>query len=539
MMKTPLLLSSMIERAERYFPEKYVISRTHTGIQRIPYREIAKRTRRLASALEKLGMKKGDRIGTFAWNHHRHLEAYFAVPCRGAVLHMVNIRLSEDHLAHVINHAEDKILLIDEDLVPVIEKIRGRLKTVEHFIIMSDEKTVPETTLFPVSNYEAILEEGDGRYPFLHDLDEHAPAAMCYTSATTGYPKGVVYSHRGLYLHSMALGLSDQLSVQERDVAMTVVPMFHVNAWGLPYAATWFGATQVLPGPSFTPEILAQLIEKEKVTMTAGVPTIWIGMLKVLQEKPYDISSLRLIVSGGAASPKGLIRAYEETYKVPFMTGYGMTETTPVVSLATLKSSMDSFTVDEIVDVRGKTGLPVPGVEVKVVNENGEVPWDGKTMGELTVRGPWIADEYYCDERTQEAFRDGWLYTGDIAVVDQDGYLKITDRTKDLIKSGGEWISSVKIENALMSHEAVFEAAVIAVPHPKWQERPLGCEVLKSGYENKITAAELKDDLKTQFASWWVPDDILFMKEIPKTSVGKFLKRALREQLEGHYAGVQ
>jgi len=234
-----------------------------------------------------------------------------------------------------------------------------------------------------------------------------------------------------------------------------------------------------------------------------------------------------------------LIRAYEETYKVPFMTGYGMTETTPVVSLATLKSSMDSFTVDEIVDVRGKTGLPVPGVEVKVVNENGEVPWDGKTMGELTVRGPWIADEYYCDERTQEAFRDGWLYTGDIAVVDQDGYLKITDRTKDLIKSGGEWISSVEIENALMSHEAVFEAAVIAVPHPKWQERPLGCVVLKSGYENKITAAELKDDLKTQFASWWVPDDILFMKEIPKTSVGKFLKRALREQLQDHYAGVQ
>ncbi|WP_342400319.1 long-chain fatty acid--CoA ligase [Weizmannia sp. FSL W8-0676] len=539
MMKTPLLLSSMIERAERYFPEKYVISRTHTGIKRIPYREIAKRTRRLASALEKLGMKKGDRVGTFAWNHHRHLEAYFAVPCRGAVLHMVNIRLSEDHLAHVINHAEDKILLIDEDLVPVIEKIRDRLKTVEHFIIMSDEKAIPETTLFPVSSYEAILEEGDERYPFLHDLDEHAPAAMCYTSATTGYPKGVVYSHRGLYLHSMALGLSDQLSVQERDVAMTVVPMFHVNAWGLPYAATWFGATQVLPGPSFTPEILAQLIEKEKVTMTAGVPTIWIGMLKVLQEKPYDISSLRLIVSGGAASPKGLIRAYEETYKVPFMTGYGMTETTPVVSLATLKSSMDSFTVDEIVDVRGKTGLPVPGVEVKVVNENGEVPWDGKTMGELIVRGPWIADEYYNDERTQEAFRDGWLYTGDIAVVDQEGYLKITDRTKDLIKSGGEWISSVELENALMSHEAVFEASVIAVPHPKWQERPLGCVVLKSGYENKITAAELKDYLKIQFASWWVPDDILFMKEIPKTSVGKFLKRALREQLQDHYAGVQ
>ncbi|GER70279.1 long-chain-fatty-acid--CoA ligase [Weizmannia acidilactici] len=539
MMNTPLLLSSLIERAERYFPRKLVVSRTHTGIQRIPYAEIAKRTRRLASALEKLGMKKGDRIGSFAWNHHRHLEAYFAVPCRGAVLHMVNIRLSEDHLAYVINHAEDKILLVDVDLVPLIEKIRDRLKTVEHFVIMSDSKTLPETTLYPVSSYEAILNEGDEDYPFLHGLDENAPAAMCYTSATTGYPKGVVYSHRGLYLHSMALGLADNLGVCEQDVAMPVVPMFHVNAWGLPYAAAWFGATQVLPGPSFTPELLAGLIEKEKVTITAGVPTIWIGMLKVLQEKQYDISSLRLIVSGGAASPKGLIRAYEETYKVPFMTGYGMTETSPIVSVASLKSSMKDDTLDQIIETRGKTGLPVPGVEVKVVNEKGEVPWDGKTMGELTVRGPWIADEYYRDNSRHEAFKNGWLFTGDIAVIDEEGYLKITDRTKDLIKSGGEWISSVELENALMSHEAVFEAAVIAVPHPLWQERPLGCVVLKNGYENKVTAQVLKDYLKKQFASWWIPDDIIFVKEIPKTSVGKFLKRALREQLQNHYASAQ
>ncbi|MCM3024103.1 long-chain fatty acid--CoA ligase [Heyndrickxia ginsengihumi] len=536
MMKTPLLLSSFMERAEKYFPNKYVISRTHTGIKRIPYSEIGKRTRRLASALEKIGMNKGDKIGSFAWNHHRHLEAYFAVPSRGAILHMVNIRLSEEHLIYVINHAEDKILMIDVDLIPTIENIRDRLTTVQHFIIMSDDKTLPNTTLSPVYSYEQLLEEGDEQYPFLHDLDEYAPAAMCYTSATTGYPKGVVYSHRGLYLHSMALGLADNLGIKESDIAMPVVPMFHVNAWGLPFAAVWFGTTLVLPGPSFTPKLIAELIEQEKVTITAGVPTIWIGVLKELEARDYDLSSLRLIVSGGSSSPKGVIKAFEEKYGIPFISGYGMTETTPIVAISSLKSYMMDYSLEEVIETRSKTGLVVPGIELKVINDHGEVPRDSKTIGELILRGPWIADQYYKDDRTTDAFKDGWLYTGDIAVVDQEGYVKITDRTKDLIKSGGEWISSVDIENALMSHEAVFEAAVIGVPHPKWQERPLACVVLKQGYEQKVKAEDLKNFLKNQFASWWIPDDLLFVDEIPKTSVGKFLKRALREQLKEHYS---
>jgi fatty-acyl-CoA synthase len=539
MMDTPLLLTSFLERAERYFPKKEIVSRTLSGIQRINYRTWAGRTRSLASALEKLNMKKGDRIGTLAWNHHRHLEAYFAVPCRGAVLHMVNIRLSPEHLVYVINHAEDRILLIDIDLLPVIEKIKDQLTTVEHFIIMSDETTIPETTLSPVYSYEKLVEEGDHTYPLLHDLDEQSPAGMCYTSATTGNPKGVVYSHRGIYLHSMALGMADSLGLCEQDVALPVVPMFHVNAWGMPFAAVWFGTTQVLPGPSFTPKILAELIQNEQVTITAGVPTIWIGLLNELEENDFNISSLRALVCGGAASPRGLVRAFEEKHGIPFIQGYGMTETSPIVSLSKLKSSMKGLDLEGKINIRTKTGLVVPGLEVMVVNENGEVPWDGKTMGELIVKGPWIASEYYKDTRTHEAFKNGWLYTGDIAVMDEEGYIKITDRTKDLIKSGGEWISSVDLENALMSHEAVLEAAVVAIPHAKWQERPLACVTLKEAYKGLVSEEELKNFLKIQFATWWIPDSIVFMDEIPKTSVGKFLKRALREQLQDYFMDAE
>ncbi|KQL53995.1 fatty-acid--CoA ligase [Heyndrickxia shackletonii] len=539
MMDTPLLLTSMMERAEKYFPRKEVISRTASGIHRFTYKEIGERTRRLASALTKIGLKKGDKIGTFAWNHHRHLEAYFAVPCSGAVLHMVNIRLTQEHLTYVINHAEDKILLIDPDLVPIIEKIKDQLTTVQCFVIMSDEKEIPETTLHPAFSYEQLIDDGDPAFNFISDMDERTPAAMCYTSATTGNPKGVVYTHRGIVLHSLAIGLADTLGLCERDVAMPVVPMFHVNAWGLPFAAVWYGTKQVLPGPSFTPKILAELIEQEKVTITGGVPTIWIGLLKELEENQYDISSIRALVCGGAASPKGLIRAFEEKYKVPFISGYGMTETSPIVSLSTLTSEMDSLSLEEKIVIRSKTGLVVPGLDIRVVNENGDVPCDGATMGELIVRGPWIANEYYKDERTNDAFKDGWLYTGDIAVMDADGYVRITDRTKDLIKSGGEWISSVALENALMSHEAVYEAAVIAIPHPKWQERPLACVVLKDAYRNQIFEQDLILFLKGQFSNWWLPDEIIFLKEIPKTSVGKFLKRTLRDQWKHYYSNAE
>lgn len=537
MMDSPLLLSSFVKRAERYFPEKLIISRTGENmVHRIPYKEFAVRTRKLAAALTKIGMDRGTKVGSFAWNHHRHLELYFGVPGAGAILHMINIRLSPEHIAYVINHAEDEILVVDHDLFPLIEKLAPMLKTVKHFVIMKDGTDLPETTLENVYSYEELLAAEDGSFEFPEDLDENTPAGMCYTSATTGNPKGVVYTHRGLVLHSYALGMSDAMGLSERDIALSIVPMFHANAWGLPFASVLFGTTQVLPGPGFAPGMLLDLIESEKVTLTAGVPTIWMGVLKELEANPRNIETLRMIICGGSASPKGLIRAFEEKYGVPFVTGYGMTETAPLVSLAITTSAMADMTMDERIERRSMAGLPMPGLEVRIVNENGEAPWDGETMGELNVKGAWIADEYYKDERTADAFKDGWLYTGDIAVIEPDGYIKLTDRTKDLIKSGGEWISSVDLENALMTHEAVFEAAVVAIPHEKWMERPLACVVLKEGYaEDEATKSELLTYLESQFAKWWVPDDVVFLKEVPKTSVGKFLKAALRKELDGYY----
>ncbi|MDS9472815.1 long-chain fatty acid--CoA ligase [Sporosarcina pasteurii] len=540
MMQTPLLLSSFVKRAEQFFPDKLIISRTSDDhIHHITYREFAKRTRKLADALTKLGMKHGTKVGSFAWNHHRHLEAYFGVPSTGAVLHMINIRLSPEHIAYVINHAEDEILLVDEDLFPHLENLAPHLKTVKHYVIMGDNKELPETSLENVHLYEDLLEKASDTFEFPEDLDENTAAGMCYTSATTGNPKGVVYSHRGIVLHSFALGLADSMGIKERDTVLPIVPMFHANAWGMPFAAVFFGATQVYPGPGFDPALILDLIEKEKVTLTAGVPTIWLAVLKELEANPRDISSLRSIVCGGSAAPKGLIRAFQEKYKVPFYVGYGLTETSPLVSLSVFTSKMDQLSVEEQIDIRAMQGLTVPGLEVKLINEDGEVPWDGKTMGELLIRGPWIADEYYKDERTAKAFKDGWFYTGDIAVMTEDGYLKLTDRTADLIKSGGEWISSVDLENAFMTHDAVFEAAVIAVPHEKWLERPLACVVLHGGQTaDDNMKKELLTYIEGQFAKWWVPDDIVFLDEIPKTSVGKFLKRALREQLATSVEGV-
>jgi fatty-acyl-CoA synthase len=531
MMNTPLTMTQMIRRAEKYFPKKQVISRTAKGIQRFTYKEIGERTRRLADALQKLGVERGDKVGTLAWTHHRHLEAYFAIPCSGAVLHTINIRLSPQHITYIINHAEDQVLLIDSDILPLIERCAEHLKTVKAFIIMTDEDELPETTLAPVYHYEKLLEEADPSYEYPDDIDENAPAGMCYTSATTGNPKGVVYSHRGIYLHSMALGMADSAAVSERDIALPVVPMFHVNAWGLPFASVWFGTTLVLPGPYFTPKLIAEMIEQEKVTITAGVPTIWLGLLKELDEGNYDMSSLRAILCGGSAAPRGMIQAFEQKHKIPFMHAYGMTETSPLVVISTFKSYQEQLTDEEKLDIKAKQGILVPGLEMKVIGKDGEVAWDGKEMGELTIRGPWIASEYYKDERTEEGFRDGWLFTGDVVTVDEEGFVKIVDRTKDLIKSGGEWISSVDLENALMAHEAVFEAAVVAVPHEQWQERPVACVVLKEGYIGKTTKEELIEFLTSQFAKWWLPDEILFLKEIPKTSVGKFLKRALRDSV--------
>jgi fatty-acyl-CoA synthase len=537
MMNIPLNISTMLERAEMFFPKKEVISRMKGGIVRHTYKEIGERTRRLASALQTLGVKIGDRVGTFAWNHHRHLEAYFAIPGTGAVLHTINIRLSPQHISYIINHAEDKVLLIDEDLVPLIEKVKDEIPSVQAFVIMTDSENLPDTSLEPVYHYEKLLQEGNPNFKFIKNIDENSPAGMCYTSATTGNPKGVVYSHRAIVLHSMALGLADSAALSEEDVAMPVVPMFHANAWGLPFAAVWFGTTLVMPGPAFTPKMITELMEKEKVTLAAGVPTIWLGVLNELEKGQYDLSSVTRILCGGAAAPKGMIRAFEEKHKIPFIHAYGMTETSPLVILSRLKSYQQDLSNEDRLEIRSKQGFLVPGVEMKVIGKDGEVKWNGSEMGELCLRGPWIADEYYQDERSKEAFRDGWLHTGDVVTVDEEGFIKIVDRTKDLIKSGGEWISSVDLENALMAHEAVFEAAVVAVPHAEWQERPIACVVLKEG--KQVTKEELYDFLQPQFAKWWLPDDIVFMSEIPKTSVGKFLKMKLREQLKDYFLNVE
>ncbi|WP_336045783.1 long-chain fatty acid--CoA ligase [Solibacillus ferritrahens] len=533
MMDTQLVLTGFLKRAQRYFPNKQIISRTSpTMTHRIPFKDYVKRTHRLADALTKLGMKRGTKVGTFAWNHHRHLEAYFAIPCSGAILHTINIRLAPEHIIYIINHAEDEILLIDGDLFPLVEPALGHLKTVKHIIVMSDDPVAPSSSFPNVYSYEQLLQEADENFEFPTDLEENMQAGMCYTSATTGMPKGVIYTHRSIVLHSLALGLAESFALKESDIALPVVPMFHVNAWGFPFAALNFGANIVLPGPMMTPGLILDLIEQEKVTITAGVPTIWLGALAEQEKQPRDLSTIRLIISGGSASPKGLIQAYNEKLGVPYVNAYGMTETSPLVSMSHPTTEMNSYTDDEMLNIRVTQGLTVSLIETEVINEKGPVPWDGETMGELRVRGPWIVSEYYKDDRTNEAFRDGWLYTGDIAVLTKEGYIKITDRTKDLIKSGGEWISSVDLENALMSHPDVFEAAVIAVPHPKWQERPLACVVLKE--DAHTTKEELLQFIEHDFAKWWLPDDIVFLKEIPKTSVGKFLKAKLREELNDY-----
>lgn len=520
----------MLDRTERYFSKKKIISRTLTKTQSFTYEAYVKRTRSLASALHKLGVGKGDRVGTLGWNHHRHLEAYFAVPSMGSVLHTINIRLSEDHLKFIINHAEDKFLLIDEDLLPLVEKIKDDIPAVEGFIVMSDGEELPDSKLEPIYSYEKLVADGDDAFPFDENIAENDGAVLCYTSGTTGKPKGVLYSHRGLYLHSMALSMADTAGLSEADTIMPVVPMFHVNAWGIPFASTWLGATQVLPGPYATPKILAELIEEYKVTITAGVPTIWLGLLKELEQESYNMNSLRAVLCGGSAAPKGMIRTFEETYGIPFLHAYGMIETTPLVTASKLKSYQTNLSEEERLEVRSKQGLVVPGIELKAVNENGEIKADGVEMGELLIRGPWIANAYYKDERSDDAFIDGWLHTGDVVTLDEEGAVKIVDRTKDLIKSGGEWISSVDLENALMAHPAVFEAAVVSIPNPKWQERPVACIVLKDG-EN-ISKEAILAFLEPQFAKWWLPDEVIFMEKIPKTSVGKFLKMALREQVK-------
>ncbi len=527
-MRFQLTLPAMLDRAERVFPQKEIVSRTSSGIFRYTYREYGQRVRQLASALAGLGVKRGDRVATLAWNQHRHLEVYFAAPCMGAIYHTLNLRLPPAHLIHVINHAADKVLMVDPDLLPLLEAIAPQLTTVEHYIVMDDGPEPPKTKLPHVTFYESLVAAAQPmrQWP---ELDEWDPAGMCYSSATTGLPKGVIYTHRALWLHSMLLGLADTVGLSEKDTLMCIVPMFHANAWGLPFAGVWMGTKQVLPGPRPDPRAFCELIQNEKVTITAGVPTIWMAVLAFLEKEHHDISSLNRVVCGGSAPPRALIEAFEKKLRVPFIHGYGMTEAAPLTHLSIFKSHMATWEDERRYAVKAKQGLLVPGLEMRVVGQNGsDVPWDGKTMGELWLRGPWIADEYYNDPRTIETFQDSWYRTGDVAAVDEEGYLIIVDRAKDIIKSGGEWISSVDLENAIMAHPAVAEATVVGVAHPTWQERPLACVVIKAGHS--LTKEEILNHLKGKFVSWWIPDGVVFIDEVPKTSVGKFDKKVLRER---------
>ena len=532
MMNRPLLLSHFIERAEKLYPRREIASRTSAGIHRTNYGEVARRVRRLASALDTLGVGPGDRIGSFAWNHHRHLELYFAIPGSQRVLHTLNLRLFPEQIAFIANHAEDRVIFVDDVLVPLLEKVAPELRHVKAYVVMGDG-AAPKTSLAPLLHYEELLAQGRDGYAF-PTFDENEAAAMCYTSGTTGNPKGVLYSHRALFLQSMAHTMADSFALSERDSVLGVVPMFHANAWCMPFACTMVGAKQVFPGQFLQPAELAELLETEKVTLSGGVPTIMAGVLDHLDKQPRDISSLTRVLCGGSAVPLGLIDRFDRR-GIRLMQGWGLTETSPLVSLGRVKVGLEGLDRDERLKTLAKQGLTVPCTELRIVSEDGTpCAWDGKTAGEIEVRGPWVVGEYYRDERSPQSFHDGWFKTGDIASVDAEGYIQIQDRAKDVIKSGGEWVSSVELENAIMSHPKVFEAAVIGVHHPKWEERPLACVVPREEFRGNITKEEILAHLQPLFAKWWLPDDVVFVDAIPKTSVGKFSKKDLRERFKEH-----
>ena len=538
MMDYPLTLQPLYHRAVQLFPKKEIATKIGATMHRYTYADWGRRVSRLAGALKRLGVERGDRVGTLSWNNYRHLEAYFAIPCSGAVLHTLNLRLPLDQLAYIINHAEDKVILVDATQAPiqcvaVLEKIQSQLKTVKQFVIMADG-ALPQTTLAPASSYEALLANESDEYAW-PELGENEAAAMCYTSGTTGNPKGALYSHRALFLHSMGETMADGLGLREADVVLPVVPMFHANAWGLPFSSVMVGAKQVFPGPHLTGPDLLSLIQSEKVTVPAGVPTIWMGILAELEKNAgkYDMSSVRAMPVGGSAVPRAMLETYQNKFGVQILHAWGMTEMTPLGSVGALKSYMQDWPAEKKFDVRAKQGLPVAGVEIRAVDEEGKpVPWDGQTMGELEVRGPWIIKAYYKLEGSTDRFHDGWFRTGDVVTIDSEGYIQITDRTKDLVKSGGEWISSIDLENAIMSNPKVLEAAVIALPHPKWSERPLALVVAKPDYKGAISKEEIYSTIEGKFNRMWLPDDVVFIDSVPKTSVGKFDKKVLRDQFK-------
>ncbi|MGQ0481943.1 MAG: long-chain fatty acid--CoA ligase [Pseudonocardia sp.] len=524
-MDRPLLIRDLLWRAERVFGDKRVISRTAGDDHVYTYAEYAVRVRKLAQALSALGVRPGDRVGTVAWNTHRHYEAYFAVPCMGAVLHTVNLRLFDEQISYIINHGGDSVLLVDPDQIPLLERLAPQLPGIKAYVVLAD--AVPETTLAPAYAYEDLLAAQDGDLEF-PEFPETTASAMCYTSGTTGDPKGVLYSHRSVVLHTLGLCMHGSIGVREDAVFLAISPMFHANSWGIPFAAALQGATLVLPGPHPEPKHYLEQIDRHRVTHAVGAVTIGVMMRDLLErgDPSYDISSLRTLWLGGQAPPRSLMKWFKDNYDVVVPQGWGMTEASPLVTFTELKSKHREVSEDEIYAVRVKQGLPLPLCEVRLVDDaESELPWDGKSIGEFRLRSPWMASAYYDDPRSPASYdSQGWFRTGDVGVIDPDGYVQLTDRSKDLIKSGGEWISSVELENSLTEHPAVAEACVVAVPDEKWLERPLACVVTRS----PVTAAELSQYLHERFAKWWVPQEYLVVDEIPKTGVGKFDKKVLR-----------
>ncbi len=530
MQEHQLGIDHLFTRAERLFPKKTIVTKTADGVQRTTYGAWAERTRRLGGVLDDLAISADGRVGTFAWNTARHLELYFAPPCTGRVAHTLNLRLFPEQLTYIVNHAEDEVIFLDKSLCGLLWPLLDTFTSVRHLVVMDDGAgTIGDVPRgIEVHDYETLLASAQP-VEFPPVADEHQAAAMMYTSGTTGNPKGVVYSHRSVFLHTMGAMSADVLGVSERDVILPVVPMFHANAWGLAHAAVGAGSTLVMPGSDLTPKTIASLIETERVTLAAGVPTIWMSVLPELEGR--DVSSLRSIPCGGSAVPRALSEAFREQIGLPILQAWGMTETSPLGSVCQIKSYLCDDNHATLAHRRTSAGLVSTGVEFRIAHaDTGELqPWDGESRGELQVRGPWIAATYYNDDRSHESFTtDGWLRTGDIAVADDEGYLFLVDRTKDLVKSGGEWISSTDLENEIMAHPLVKEAAVIGIAHPKWTERPLACVVVRDG--ETLCKDDVLQFLEGRVAKWWLPDDVVFIDQVPKTSVGKFSKKTLREQ---------
>jgi acyl-CoA synthetase (AMP-forming)/AMP-acid ligase II len=532
MMDAPLLISDLIRHADRHHGATEIVSKTveDGAIHRYTYRDAHARSRRLANVLKRFDLKPQDRVATLAWNGYRHFEIYYATAGSGAVIHTINPRLFPDQITYIANHAEDKVVFFDLSFAPLVEKLAPQLKSVQHFVCMTDRAHLPDRKFLC---YEDLLaaEKPDFDWP---EFDEKTAACLCYTSGTTGNPKGALYSHRSTMLHAYAAALPDTLNISARQVVLPVVPMFHVNAWGLPYSCALAGAKMVFPGQHLDGKSLYELFEAEGVTLSAGVPTVWLGLLNHLKQENKRFSTLKSTVIGGSACPPAMIRSFQDDYGVQVLHAWGMTEMSPLGSAGTLKAKQEKLAKAQRDALQAKQGRAIFGVDMRIVDENGaELPWDGKAFGDLQVRGPWVIERYFKGEGGDPLVKDaagrGWFPTGDVATIDEEGTMQITDRSKDVIKSGGEWISSIDLENIAIAHPAIAEAAVIGVKHPKWDERPIVVAVKKAGQE--VSKEELLRFYEGKIAKWWMPDDVLFVPELPHTATGKLSKLTLRQQL--------